>query len=112
MTAGALLLAQATEASIITNPYLWLIGFLGTTVGTLLAFILKEQNKKLDTQTGVLREVAKGFANLGHRFKSLEMALSMEVVTRPNVPEFIRKQLESKLRKRVDGDDTRDEAGP
>lgn len=99
----------------VSNPIMWFLAFLGTTVGTLLTFILKEQNKKLDTQTAVLREmqqqVTKALIGLGHRFKSLEMALSMEVVTRPNIPAFIREQLEEKLRKRASGDDTRDEDG-
>lgn len=112
----AAVVAQGADAITALNPISMLLGVLGTAVGTLMTWILKEQNKKMDHITaaigGLAREIRDGNKvnmALAHRQKGLESAIQMEVLTRTGVPKFLRDQLESKLQKRDRGEETRDE---
>lgn len=113
-------LAQGAAEVAQTGGPAWLtaiVSGLATALVSILTIAIKSLVKALGSIPAAMRdstrehgrkmdEVIKSLATLGHRFKSFEIAHQAEILTRPNIPPFIREQIEAKMRKREIGEDT------
>ena len=102
-----ILIAQGAEAT--QSSPTWIVGAIGaagTGFTAVVGALLKEISKKFDALIHEVQENTKEQKSLGYRYKSLELALTAEALTRPNLPPFIRSEFEEKMKRRDEGRDT------